>query len=63
MSRNTGFEGPSDDWNDVPFAPVRIQMSVGHSEVAETRLETFDGYCYKKLAIDREIAYLPEPWG
>jgi hypothetical protein len=45
------------------FAPVRIQMSVGHSEVAETWLETFDGYCYKKLAIHFALAYLPEPWG
>jgi hypothetical protein len=45
------------------FAPVRIQMSVGHSEEAGTRLETSGTYCYKKLAINREIAYLPEPWG
>ena len=36
-SRETaGFEGISDDWNRSFFASVRIQMSVGHSEVAET---------------------------
>jgi hypothetical protein len=38
-------------------------MSVGHSEVAETGLETSDQYCYKKLAIRFDFAYLPEPWG
>jgi ATP-dependent Lhr-like helicase len=36
-SRETaGFEAISDHWNGLLFASVRIQMSVGHSEVAET---------------------------
>src|SRR4029077_11331507 len=62
-SSNASLDAISDDWNRSFDVLTRALMSVGHSDVAETELETFDQYCYKKLAFRFEFAYLPEPWG